>query len=103
MVPSLTNHPLLRDFQRVLNEAHIFLMLNEEHKTVFREKPPIIGWHEARTFKDYLVRAKITNRNTKESKRFDVTVTVARFVHTLRRQMSLKTLMGISMIFVREL
>ena len=36
-----------RDSQKVLNEAQILLMPNEEHKTVFGEKPPMIGWHKA--------------------------------------------------------
>ena len=50
---NLMYHPLLRDFQKVLNEAQILLTLNEEHKTVFREKPPMIGWRKDRTLKDY--------------------------------------------------
>ena len=29
----------------------MLLMLNEEHKTVFGEKPPMIGWSKARTLK----------------------------------------------------
>ena len=59
-------HPLLRDFQKVLNEPQILVAANEEHKTVFGEKPPMIGWHKACTFQDYLVRAKINNVDTKE-------------------------------------
>ena len=50
---NLMYHPLLRDFQKVLNEAQILLTLNEEHKTVFGEKPPMIGWRKDRTLKDY--------------------------------------------------
>ena len=38
LVLNLTYHPLLRDFQKVLNEAQILLTPNEEHKTVFGEK-----------------------------------------------------------------
>ena len=41
---NLTCHPLLRDFQKVLNEAQILLTPNEEHKTAFGEKPTITGW-----------------------------------------------------------
>ena len=41
LVLNLTHHPLLRDFQNVLNEAQILLLLNEEYKTVFWEKPPM--------------------------------------------------------------
>ena len=44
---------IAKDSQKVLNEAQILLMPNEEHKTVFGEKPPMIGWHEACTLKDY--------------------------------------------------
>ena len=62
------NQPLLRDIQKVLNEAQIFITPNEEHKTVFGEKPPTTGWRKACTFKDYLVRAKTTNRDIVESK-----------------------------------
>ena len=35
----------------------------------FRGEASHIGWHEARTIKDYLVRAKNNNKDTKESKR----------------------------------
>ena len=59
---------MLRDIQKVLNEAEIFITPNEEHKTVFGEKPPTTGWRKARTFKNYLVRAKTTNRGIVESK-----------------------------------
>ena len=65
MVLSLTYHTLLRDFQKVLNEAQILLTQNEEHKTVLREKPPMIGRRKARTLHDYLLRAKINNKDTK--------------------------------------
>ena len=43
-------------------------MPNEEHRTVFWERPPMIGWHKAHILKDYLERAKINNVDTKESK-----------------------------------
>ena len=70
LVRNLTYHPLLRDFQKFLNETQILLTPNEEHKTVFGEKPPMIGWRKALTLKNYLVRAKITNKD-KESKNQD--------------------------------
>ena len=49
LVLILMYHPLRKDFQKVLNEAQTLLMPNEEHKTVFGEKPPMIGWRKART------------------------------------------------------
>ena len=59
LVPNLTYHPLLTDFEKVLNQAQILLTPSEEHKTVFGENSPMIGWRKAPTLKDYLVRAKI--------------------------------------------
>ena len=35
LVLNSTYHPILRNFQKVLNEVQILLMPNEEHKTVF--------------------------------------------------------------------
>ena len=69
LVLNLTYNPLLRDFQKVLNEEKILLTPNEEHKTVFGEKYPMIGWRKDRTLKAYLVRAKITNKDTDKSAR----------------------------------
>ena len=68
LVLNLTYHPLLRDFQKVLNVAQILLKPNEEHETVLGEKPPMIGWCKALTPKKFLVWAKITNYNTRKSK-----------------------------------
>ena len=59
---------MLRDFQKVLNEAQILLTPNEEHKSVLGEKAPKIARRKPHTLKDYLVRAKITKRHTEESK-----------------------------------
>ena len=42
----------------------MLLTPNEESKTVFGEKPPMTGWRKARTLKNYLIRAKVTNRET---------------------------------------
>ena len=58
LVFNRTYHPLLRDFQKVLNEAQVLLTSKEEHKTFWGEKPFKIGRCKARTIKDYLVRAK---------------------------------------------
>ena len=57
---------LLRDSQKVLNEAQILLMPNVEHTTVFGEKPPMIGQHEGLS-KDYRLGLR-TIKDTKEFK-----------------------------------
>ena len=46
---------------------------------------------------------KLITTTPKNLKALDVMVNVARFVRILRRHVSLKTLMGISTIFEREL
>ena len=94
---------MLRDFQKVLNETQILITPNEEHKTVFGEKSPTTGWRKARTLKDYLVRAQLTNKDTKESKSAICNgkrCQVCQYIETL---VSLKRPMGIITIFVKEL
>ena len=38
--------------------AHIVLTPNKEHRKVFGDKPPVIGWRKPRSLKDHLVSAK---------------------------------------------
>ena len=52
----------------MISKAQVLITSTEQHKTIFGEKPPMIGWSKARTLKGYLVMAKITNRDTEESK-----------------------------------
>ena len=54
-VLTLTHHPSIKNFQNVLNEAHILLTLNKEHRKVFENKPPMIGWRKPKSLKDHLV------------------------------------------------
>ena len=59
---------MLRDFQIFLNKTKVIFTPNEEHKIVSGEKCPMIGLRKAGTLKDYLIRAKVTNRDTEESR-----------------------------------
>ena len=59
LVLTLTYHPSIKNFQNVLNEAHILLTPNKKHRNVFGNKPPMIGWRKPRSLKDHLVSAKI--------------------------------------------
>ena len=59
LVLTLTYHPSIKSFQNVLNEAHILLTPNKEHRKVFGDKPPMIGWRKPKSLKDHLVSAKI--------------------------------------------
>ena len=59
LVLTLTYHPSIKSFQNVLNEAHILLTPNKEHRKVFGDKPPTIGRSKPKSLKDPLVSAKI--------------------------------------------
>ena len=61
-------YPLLRGFQKVLNDTHILLTPNDEHKTSFGEKSHMTGQYKSSTLKDFPVRTKVTKRYTKKSK-----------------------------------
>ena len=67
VVFSLPYHPILKDFQKVLNELHIILTHNEEHKKVFKDIP-MIGWRKPKSLKDHLVKAKLTEQKVLSSK-----------------------------------
>ena len=56
---TLTCHPPIKNFQNVLNEAHTLFTHNKQHCKVLGDKPPMIGWRKPKSFKDYLVSAKI--------------------------------------------
>ena len=59
----------------------------------------MISLRKAHTLKDYLASVKVTNRH-QIILVSDRKVNIARFVTILMTQMSLKTLMGVSTIFV---
>ena len=59
LVFTLTYHPSIKNFQNVLNEAHILLTPNKEHRKVFGDKPPMIGWRKSKSPKNHLVSAKV--------------------------------------------
>ena len=58
LVLTLTYHPS-KNFQNVLNETHILLTPNKEHRKGFGDKPPMIGWRKPKSLKDHLVSAKV--------------------------------------------
>ena len=68
LVLTLTYHPSIKNFQNVLNEAHILLTPNKEHRKVFGDKPPMIGWRKPRSLKDNLVSAKVKCEPSSDNK-----------------------------------
>ena len=59
LVLTHTYHPSIKNFQNILNEAHILLTPSKEHHKVFGDKPPIIAWRKPKSLKDHLFSAKI--------------------------------------------
>ena len=68
LVLTLTYHPSIKDFQNVHNEAHILLTPNKEHRKVFGDKPPMIGWRKPKSLKDHLVSAKVKCEPSSDNK-----------------------------------
>ena len=67
LVLTLTYHPSI-NFQNVLNGAHILLTPNKEHRKVFGDKPPKIGWRKPKSLKDHLVSAKVKCEPSSDNK-----------------------------------
>ena len=55
---NITYHPSLSRFKHTLNDIHILLTPDKEHKKVF-ENVPIVGLRKGKSIKDFLVRAKV--------------------------------------------
>ena len=68
LVLTLTYHPSINNFQNVLNEAHILLTPTKEHRKVFGDKPPMIGWRKPKSLKDHLVSAKVKCEPSSDNK-----------------------------------
>ena len=65
---TLTYHPSIKNFQSVLNEAHILLTPNKEHRKVFGDKTPAIGWRKPKSVTDHLDSAKIKCEPSSDNK-----------------------------------
>ena len=85
LVLTLTYHPSIKNFQNVLNEAHIFLTPNKEHRKVFGDKPPMIGWGKPKSLKDHLVSAKVKCEPSSDNKSAPCCGLDAKFVLLLRK------------------
>ena len=68
LVLTLTYHPSIKNFQNVLNEVHIHLTPNKEHRKVFQDKLPMIGWRKPKSLKDHLVSAKVKCEPSSDNK-----------------------------------
>ena len=57
---SITYYPIFQNVRNILQELHILLTPNKEHKKVFQDIP-IVGFRNGKSLKDHLVRAKLPN------------------------------------------
>ena len=53
---NLTFYPVFKDVRKILKELHLLLTPDQAHKRVFSEAP-IVGFKNAKSLKDHLVRA----------------------------------------------
>ena len=68
LVLNLIYHPSIKSFRNVRKEVHILLTPNKEHRKVFGDKPPLIGWGKPKSLKDHLVSAKIKCEPSSDNK-----------------------------------
>ena len=86
LVLTLTYHPSIKNFQNVLNKAHILLTPNKEHCKGFGNRTPITGRRRPKSLKDHLVNAKIKCNSLQIIKVHLVVGLDAKFVILLRKQ-----------------
>ena len=91
LVLTLTYHPSIKNFQNVLNETHILLTPNKEHRKVFEDKPSLIGWRKPKSLKDHLVSAKIECEPSSDNKSALFVGLDVKFVLLLRKLKLSKT------------
>ena len=53
---NITYYPALQNVRKIMEELHILLTSNKEHRNVFSDVP-VVGFQNGKSLKDYLVRA----------------------------------------------
>ena len=56
---NITYYPVYRNVRSIMEELHILLTSNKEHKKVFPDMP-VVGFRNGKSLKDYLVRVKFS-------------------------------------------
>ena len=55
---NITHYPVFQNIRNILQELHLLLALDKEHKKVFPDAP-FVGCRNGKNLKDYLVRAAL--------------------------------------------
>ena len=63
---NITYYPVFQNIRNILQELHLLLAPEKEHKKVFPDVP-VVRFHNSKSLKDYLVRAAVPKTN--ESRR----------------------------------
>ena len=59
---NITNNPVFQNIIKILQELHLLLAPDKEHKKVFPDVP-VVGFRNGKSLKDYLVRAALPKTN----------------------------------------
>ena len=57
---NITYYPVFQNVRNILQELHILLTPDQEHKKVFQDIP-VVGFRNGKSLKDHLVRVKLPN------------------------------------------
>ena len=60
LIFNITYYPVFPNERNILQELHLLLTPAKEHKKVFQDIP-VEGYHNEKSLKDHLVRAKLPN------------------------------------------
>ena len=59
---NITYYPVFRNIRNILQEFHLLLAPDKEHKKVFHDIP-VVGFRNCKSLNDYLVRAALPKKN----------------------------------------
>ena len=59
---TITYYPVFQNIRNILQELHLLLGPDKEHKKVFPDVP-VVGFRNGKSLKDYLVRAALLKTN----------------------------------------
>ena len=59
---NITYYPVFQNIRNALQEIHLLLAPDKEHKKVFPDMP-VVGFRKGKSLKDYLVRATLPKAN----------------------------------------
>ena len=65
LILNITYYPVFQNVRNILQELHVLLTPDQEHRKVFQDIA-VVRFHNDKSLKDHLVRAKLPNVETTE-------------------------------------